>query len=132
MFGNKKNTSKINEKEESNKNLPVLQYTKSKNHWEITILFICFSYFAGSGTRTKIPDPDPQLWLQLKFFRIFSGVIKQISVLSWLVPNYEYCITVTSMIPTFCIFLAFVDRQAVAVKFLRWGTQDLIWLEKIV
>ena len=44
MFGNKKNTSKINEKEESNKNLPVLQYTKSKkslrNNNFIYLLFI--------------------------------------------------------------------------------------------
>ena len=34
----------------------VLQYTQSRIHREITILFICFSYLAGSGS--LILDPD--------------------------------------------------------------------------
>ena len=56
-FGNKIKTPEIQSNRRIYKYLPVLQYTQSRIHREIKILFICFSYLAGSGT--LIPDPDP-------------------------------------------------------------------------
>ena len=82
IFGNYEKHLKFNQKEESINYLPfsisyyctVLQYTQSRIHREITVLFI-FSFIfcwiriwnnnSGSGSRQKFwihADPDPQHW----------------------------------------------------------------------